>query len=96
MSYLTIRGLAAVMDKAGFHLMTGAQTGWMAAILASGGILFPLALGRRMIPGSRPGFPFRSFWHYLVLGSSAESRCSFRGKYPTLLFRRDGRAQLWK
>jgi hypothetical protein len=50
-------GLIAVVDKAGFHLMTGAQMGWMAAILAGGGILFSLALARRMVPGSRQGFP---------------------------------------
>jgi hypothetical protein len=50
-------GLAAVMDKAGFHLMTGAQMGWMAAILAGGGILFSLALAWRMVPGSHGAFP---------------------------------------
>jgi hypothetical protein len=50
-------GLIAVMDKAGFHLMTGAQMGWMAPILAGGGILFSLALARRMVPGSRQVFP---------------------------------------
>jgi len=50
-------GLIAVMDKAGFHLMTGAQMGWMASILAGGGILFSLALAWRMVPGSRRGFP---------------------------------------
>ena len=50
-------GLIAVMDKAGFHLMTGAQMGWMGAILAGGGILFSLALTWRMVPASRRGFP---------------------------------------
>jgi hypothetical protein len=50
-------GLTAVMDKAGFHLMTGAQMSWMAAILAGGGILFSFALAWRMVPGSRQGFP---------------------------------------
>jgi len=50
-------GLIALMDKAGFHLMTGAQMGWMAGILASGGILFSLALAGRMVPGSRQGLP---------------------------------------
>ena len=50
-------GLIAILDKAGFHLMTGAQMGWIAAILAGGGILFSLALARRMVPGSRQGFP---------------------------------------
>ena len=50
-------GLIAVLDKAGFHLMTGSQMGWMAAILVGGGILFSLALAWRMVPGSRQGFP---------------------------------------
>ncbi len=50
-------GLIAIMDKAGFHLMTGAQMGWMAVILAGGGILFSLALAWQMVPGSRQGFP---------------------------------------
>jgi len=50
-------GLIAVMDKAGFHLMTGSQMGWMAAILAGGGILFSLTLAWRMVPGSRRGLP---------------------------------------
>ena len=50
-------GLIAVMDKAGFHLMTEAQMGWMAAILAGGGILFSFALAWRMVPASRQGFP---------------------------------------
>jgi hypothetical protein len=46
-------GLIAVMDKAGFHLMTVVQMGCMAAILAGGGILFSLAVAWRMVPGSR-------------------------------------------
>ena len=50
-------GLIAVMDKAGFHLMTEAQMGWMGASLAGGGILFSLALAWRMVPASRQGFP---------------------------------------
>ncbi|HEY7336547.1 MAG TPA: NrsF family protein [Bryobacteraceae bacterium] len=50
-------GLIAVLDKAGFHLMSGAQIAWMTAILTGGGILFSLALARRMAPGSRPLFP---------------------------------------
>jgi hypothetical protein len=50
-------GLIAVMDKTGLHLMTGSQMGWMAAILAGGGILFSLALAWRMVPGSRQGLP---------------------------------------
>ena len=50
-------GLIAVMDNAGFHLMTGAQISWTGAILAGGGILFSLALAWRMVPGSRQAFP---------------------------------------
>ena len=49
--------LFAVMDKTGFHLMTQAQMGCMGAILASGGIMFSLALAWRMVPASRQGFP---------------------------------------
>jgi|SRR5665213_294344 len=51
-------GLIAVMDKAGFHLMTGAQMGWMAAILAGGGVLFSISLAGQMVPGSRRALPF--------------------------------------
>jgi hypothetical protein len=50
-------GLIALLDKAGFHLMTGAQMGWMASILAGGGILFSFALAWRMVPGTRQRFP---------------------------------------
>jgi hypothetical protein len=47
--------LMAMMDKAGFHLMTGIQMVSMAVILICGGLLFSRALAGRMIPGSRPG-----------------------------------------
>jgi len=50
-------GLIAVMDKAGFHLMSKAQMGWMAAILAGGGILFSLTLAWQMVPGSSRSLP---------------------------------------
>lgn len=50
-------GLIALLDKAGFHLMTPAQMGGMAAILAGGGVLFALALASQMVPGSNRGFP---------------------------------------
>ena len=50
-------GLIAILDKAGFHLMTGSQIGWMAAILTGGGILFSLMLAWQMVPGSRQAFP---------------------------------------
>ncbi len=53
-------GLIAILDKAGFHLMTGAQIVWMTAILTSGGILFSLTLAWQMVPGSRQGFPLSS------------------------------------
>jgi len=49
--------LMAVMDKAGFRLMTGTQMAGMATVLAGSGILFSLALAKRMVPGSRPGPP---------------------------------------
>ncbi len=57
-------GLTAIMNKAGFHLMTGVQMALMAAILASGGILFSFTLAWRMVPGSRWGLPF---WLVLTL-----------------------------
>ena len=50
-------GLIAILSKAGFHLMTGAQIGWMVTILFGGGILFSFALAWRMVPGSRQGLP---------------------------------------
>jgi len=50
-------GLIAIMDKAGFHLMTEAQMASMAAILAGGGILFSLIVAWDMVPGSRQRFP---------------------------------------
>jgi hypothetical protein len=50
-------GLIAVMDKAGFHLMTVVQMACMAAILVGTGILFSLAVAWRMVPGSRQSFP---------------------------------------
>lgn len=50
-------GLIAILDKAGFHLMTGAQMFWITAILTGGGILFSLTLAGRMVPGSRQGLP---------------------------------------
>lgn len=51
-------GLTAILNKAGFHLMTGIQMTLMAAILAGAGILFSFTLAWRMVPGSRWGLPF--------------------------------------
>ena len=51
-------GLIAILNKAGFHLMTGFQMALMAAILAGGGTLFSFTLAWRMVPGSRWGLPF--------------------------------------
>ena len=45
--------LIAVLDKAGFHLMSAAQVGVMAALFAGGGVSFSMQLVRRMVPGSR-------------------------------------------
>lgn len=45
--------LMALLDKAGFHLMTASQMGWMAALFAGGGIYFSAQLVRRMVPGSQ-------------------------------------------
>jgi negative regulator of sigma F NrsF-like protein len=50
-------GLIAIMDKAGFHLMTVAQMASTAAILAGGGILFSRIVAWQMVPGSRQRFP---------------------------------------
>jgi len=57
-------GLIAILNKAGFHLMTGVQMGLMAAILAGGGVLFSFTLAWRMVPGSRWRLPF---WLMLTL-----------------------------
>lgn len=51
-------GLVAILNKAGFHLMTGLQMISMAAILTVGGILFSFTLAWRMVPGSRWRIPF--------------------------------------
>jgi hypothetical protein len=51
-------GLIAILNKAGFHLMTGVQMGLIAAILVGGGILFSFTLAWRMVPGSRWRLPF--------------------------------------
>jgi len=50
-------GLILILDKAGFHLMTGLQMAVMAAILFSGGVLFSIALATGMVPGARHRFP---------------------------------------
>jgi hypothetical protein len=46
-------GLIAILDKAGFRLMTGLQMAILTAILAGAGTLFSLILVWRMVPGSR-------------------------------------------
>lgn len=51
-------GLIAILNKAGFHLMTGFQMAFTVAILAAGGILFSFTLAWRMVPGSRWRLPF--------------------------------------
>lgn len=51
-------GLIAILNKAGFHLMTGVQMALMASILTAGGILFSFTLAWRMVPGSRWGLSF--------------------------------------
>jgi hypothetical protein len=51
-------GLIAIMNKAGFHLMTRVQIASMAAILAGGGILFSFTLAWQIVPGSRWRLPF--------------------------------------
>lgn len=59
--------LIAIMDKAGFHLMTGIQMASMAAILIGSGLLFSLAIAERMIPGSRPYLPCSLLYALCVL-----------------------------
>jgi hypothetical protein len=49
-------GLIGIMDKAGFHLMTGVQIAWIMAILTGAGVLFAITLAWRMVPGARQGF----------------------------------------
>jgi hypothetical protein len=51
-------GLIAILNKAGFHLMTGVQMALMTAILTGGGVVFSLMLVWRMVPGSRWRLPF--------------------------------------
>jgi hypothetical protein len=55
---VAVFGLVAILNKAGFHLMTGIQMGVMAVTLAVGGVLFSFTLAWRMVPGSRWGVPF--------------------------------------
>jgi len=50
--------LFAILSKAGFHLMTGAQMGLMATLFTGGGVLFSISLAQQMIPGSRQAMPF--------------------------------------
>ncbi|HSR06018.1 MAG TPA: NrsF family protein [Bryobacteraceae bacterium] len=57
-------GLIALMDKAGFHLMTAGQMASMTAILTGGGILFSHIVAWQMVPGSRRRFPL---WPVLAL-----------------------------
>lgn len=59
-------GLVAILSKAGFHLMTGAQIGWMALIVAGAAILFAVTLAGQMVPGRKQHLPF-----FLVFGLSA-------------------------
>ena len=54
----SVVGLIAILNKAGFHLMTGIQMGLMAAILVGGGILFSFTLAWQMVPGSKWRLPF--------------------------------------
>lgn len=50
-------GLTLILDKAGFHLMTGVQMTLVTAILFGGGILFSIALAIGMVPGARQRLP---------------------------------------
>lgn len=61
--------LIAMLDKAGFHLMTGIQMASMAVILIGSGILFSLAVAGRMVPGSRPGLPISLLYALCGLGA---------------------------
>ena len=69
--------LMTIMDEAGFRLMTGTQMAGMATVLTGGGILFSLAVARRMVPGSRSGPSGSSCSRFSALESSADFRfCS--------------------
>lgn len=50
--------MVALIDKAGFHLMTVAQIGWMGSILAGGAVLYSFALAGQMVPGEQQGLSF--------------------------------------
>jgi hypothetical protein len=52
--------VTAVLDKAGFHLMSGSQMAWMTGIFAAGAALLSFAVAACMVPGSAQRLPFRA------------------------------------
>ena len=89
--------LMAMMDKAGFHLMTGIQMASMAVILICGGVLFSLALAQRMIPGSRPRLSISLLLALAGFGVAWRNRPSVpMESFRRICSRRDGRARRWK
>jgi hypothetical protein len=78
----TAAGLMAVVDKAGLHMMTAAQMGAMAALLAGGGVYVATQLVRRMIPGSRVAAPFGFGLMLTVLGVGMAMALLFPWRMP--------------
>lgn len=50
--------VTALLDKAGLHLMSWAQIGWMTGIFAAAAVLFSFAVAGWMIPGTLQRLPF--------------------------------------
>jgi hypothetical protein len=50
--------LIAILNKAGFHLMTPPQLAWITGMLAGGAMLFSFAMAADMVPGARQPIPF--------------------------------------
>ena len=75
-------GLIAILGKSGIHIMTAAQVGGMAAILASGSVFFALHLVSRIIPGNRIALPFWLGLALVALGVGAAMALLFPWRMP--------------
>ena len=88
-------GLTGIMDKAGFHLMTGAQMVSMAAILTAAGALLSLAMAQEMVPGSRERFSPGLALALSAIAAAAAIWLLFPWVTPRAFGRKAGRARLW-